>query len=546
MQYDSLFKNGLLIDGTGTLKTKKDLATLNGKIAKIDDSIEELAVNTYDINDMVISPGFIDMHSHSDISLQFDKILESAIRQGITTQVIGNCGWSLAPVKQTTVELLKHDFEIFLPTTCKLDFKWDSFAEYLAMLNASKFSLNIIPLVGFSAIRIAGGPGYENRPPSDLELNRMKFLVDEAMQSGAFGLSTGLVYAPQSYSKTSEIISLVEVLTKYDGVYFSHIRGESNTVLEAINEFIHILEKSGLIKGQIAHHKVSGDQNWGLSKKTLDLIDKANEKGLDITLDQYPFNRGMTSLISLLPDSVQEGGLKKSIVRLKDSNFRKKLEKELATQDNRIKNVLWNQIYITTTKTVQEKVLEGKTIAEITKERNKSSNISTFLDILIEEEGEVVMQLQTMNEEDIQRIMSHPKTMIGTDSWGISSNSPLSHGLLHPRFYGTFPRILGHYVREKQLLSLEEAIRKMSGLPASKLKLDNRGFLKEGMWGDIVVFDPLKIRNCATYSENRYPSGIVHVLVNGKFVIKNQNLTGELPGKILKRTSDDSLNNQVI
>ncbi len=477
------------------------------------------------------------MHSHTDMSIPFESSFDSVIHQGITTQVIGNCGWSMAPVNPDRADLLRKDFEIFIPPHLSLEFEWESFGQYLDFLNKKSYSINLIPLIGFGAVRIAHGPGYENRAPTNQELSAMSTSIEEGMQAGAFGMSTGLVYTPQSYADTEEITYLMKSVAKYGGMHFSHIRGEDSKVISALKEFIQITEKSGVNHGQIAHHKVSGKQNWDLSIETLKLIEEANDRGLDITCDQYPFDRGMTSLVSLLPGWVQKGGLEETIERLKESKMNDRIKKEMESNypENRINNIGWDHIFIAAVKTKKWKPFEGLCISEITKYIEYDNNFRTFSDILIDEEGEVVMHLETMNETDIFRIFLHPKTMVGTDGWAISSKGNMKHGIPHPRFYGSFPRILGYFVRENNLLSIETAIYKMTGQPAQKLGLKDRGILKENALADLVIFDPHKIQNLATYKEAKYPAGIIHVLVNGEFVVKDGQSVNKLPGKLIRR-----------
>ncbi|MHA1215014.1 MAG: N-acyl-D-amino-acid deacylase family protein [Candidatus Hodarchaeales archaeon] len=536
MEYDIILKKGTIIDGSGRSKYKADLAVLDGKIVRIEERIAGTAREKIDVKNFVISPGFIDMHSHSDISLAFDQHFSSVVRQGITTQVVGNCGWSLAPVDEENIGLLVKDFEIFIPPGKSLEITWKTFQEYLDTMQKRRIVVNIVPLVGFGAIRIAGDLGYEDREPTDTELNQMKKLVEEAVKAGAWGFSTGLVYTPQSYAKTGEIVELMKVVAKYNRLYFSHIRGEGSNLINAVKEFIEIVKKSGARGGQIAHHKVSGKQHWGLSKESLRLIDKANDQGLDISCDQYPFSRGMTSLISLLPDWVHEGGTNKLIERLRDPNNRERIKSESSKADGTegIREVRWENIYIAAVKTQNWKDCEGLSIAEISRKKNINDCFTTLFEIIVDEAGEVVMHIETMCEEDIQNIMRHSKTMFGTDGWGLSPGGPMDHGIPHPRFYGTFPRILGHYVREKKIFSLEQAIHKMTGLPAEKLGLEKRGLLKKDYWADIVVFNPLTIKNRATYGKAEFPEGIKYVIVNGKLVVKDNSQLEEYSGLILR------------
>ncbi|MFX0094940.1 MAG: amidohydrolase family protein, partial [Candidatus Hodarchaeota archaeon] len=479
MSLDIVIKNGRIIDGTGNPWYYADLGIENGKIVRLRPQLDELAIKEVDARNLVVAPGFVDIHSHSDNSIPFDPHLESTIRQGITTAVIGNCGSSLAPINPENMELFKKQAFIFTPPDKELEFTWQSFKEYLSNVEKTKCSTNLVPLIGFGAVRIAGGPGYENREPSAEELNQMKIYIEEAMQSGAFGMSTGLVYAPQTYAKTDEIIELAKVVAKYGGIIFSHIRNEGSTVVHAVKELIEIIKISGCRGGQVSHHKVAGPANWGASKETLRLIEEANTHGLNITCDQYPYHRGMMSLLTILPPWVHIGGIEKILERLKDSEERKRIKRDIIEGikgwESRLTSWGPEQIYLASVKTERWKDMEGKNLVEITKLREKTDVFATLFDLLIDNEGEVSMTAEHMGEEDIHRIMTNRYTMFGTDGCGISPTGILGYGKPHPRFYGTYPRILGRYVREQGLMTLEDSIRKMTSFPAQKLGLFDRG-----------------------------------------------------------------------
>ncbi|MBY8999069.1 MAG: amidohydrolase family protein, partial [Candidatus Thorarchaeota archaeon] len=415
------------------------------------------------------------------------------------------------------IELIRKEFDIFSPPGASFDISWRSFSEYLLELENTGLSSNIIPLVGFGAIRIAGGPAYEDREPTNEELDEMRKYTLEAMKSGAFGMSTGLIYPPQAYASTKEIIEVAKAVAEYGGLYFSHIRGEGATVVDAVQEVIDIVEKSGCVGGQIAHHKVAGELFWGMSKDTLQLIADANARGISVTCDQYPYNRGSTSLISLLPPWVHEGGVDELLQRISDSEIQERIKKEIEEDDdweNMKKEAGWNKIFIASVKTEKWKDIEGLSIAEITRVREYSDEYATIFEMLLDERAQVMMTMESMGQEDIERIMKSKYTMIGTDGSGVSPTGILSHGKPHPRHYGTYPRVLGRYVREKGLLSLEEAIYKMTGFPAERLKLEDRGTLQESNWADIVIFDPDTIIDNATFLEpHQFPTGIHHVIV---------------------------------
>ncbi|MFW9810267.1 MAG: amidohydrolase family protein [Candidatus Thorarchaeota archaeon] len=537
-EVDILIQNGIIYDGSGSEPIRRDISVKEGKINQIASNLKTEASFVIDSNGLVVCPGFIDMHSHSDMSLPFDNRLESTIRQGITTSVIGNCGFSLAPVNENRIDMLRKGFEIFAPPGAKLEIKWRTFDSYLGFLERNRISSNIVNLVGFGAIRIAGGPGYENRSPRREELEEMKNYTREAMEAGAVGLSTGLIYPPQVYATTDEIIELSKIVAEFRGLYFSHIRGEGDTVVKAVQEVIDIVKASGCDGGQIAHHKVAGKHFWGTSRETLRLISEANERGISIKCDQYPYNRGSTSLISILPPWVHEGGAEKLLERLRDSETVSKIKKDIEqTQDwENIKHEAgWDRIFIASVKTDKWKDIEGLSLKEITELRGYADEYDTLFELLLDENAEVTMTMESMGDEDIERIMKGKYTMIGTDGSGVAPTGILSHGKPHPRYYGTYPRILGHYVREKGILTLSEAIYKMTGFPAKTLNLQDRGFLKAGNWADIVIFDPNTIIDRATFmNPHQFPEGIHHVIVNGISVVNEKGQNDELPGKVLR------------
>ena len=538
-EYDILIRNGKIIDGTGIETYAADVAVESGRIALIGTELKVEARTVIEANGLIVSPGFIDMHSHSDTVLPFDNRLESTIRQGITTSVVGNCGFSLAPVDEERLELAQKEFDMFSPPGTTVEISWRTFEEYLGDMERKGLSSNIIPLVGFGAIRIAGGPAYENRLPTDDELQRMSDYTKEAMEAGAFGMSTGLIYPPQVYASTEEIIEVAKVVGEYGGLYFSHIRGEGATVVKAVQEVIEIVEKSGCIGGQIAHHKVAGKPYWGTSKQTLKLMATANEKGIKVTCDQYPYNRGSTSLISLLPPWVHEGGVEELLKRINIPENQERIRKDIEEErdwENLVEESGWDKIFISSVKTEKWKDVEGLSITEITKSRGYSDEFDMFFEILLDEKAEVWMTMESMGEEDIERIMKSEFTMVGTDGAGVAPTGVLSHGKPHPRHYGTYPRILGRFVREKGLMTLEEAVYKMTGFPSTRLNLDNRGILKEGALADIVVFNPETIIDNSTFLDpHQFPTGVHYVIVNGTTVVTEDGQLNEFPGRVLRR-----------
>jgi len=531
--FDLIIKNGRILDGLGNPWYRGDIGIKEGVIKKIGD-IKEGAKRIIDTEGVIVCPGFIDMHSHSDFTLLVNPKAESKILQGVTTEVIGSCGISAAPIKDGTLDQLRDYTGSFLLKDY-LDWDWRRFGEYLDKLKEG-IAVNVAPLVGQGTIRIAV-MGFDNREPKEKELAEMKELLKEAMDEGAFGLSTGLIYPPGCFSKTEELIELARVIKGYEGIYFTHIRGESNTLIPALKEAITVGEKVG-VSVEVSHHKAAGKENWGKVKETLKIIEEARERGLDVTSDQYPYTAGSTALGALLPDWVHEGGVKRLVERLKDPQTRKRIREDIEGDRldwwNPIKATEWSNIMISAVGSEENKELEGKSIEEIAKLWDKD-RFDVLFDLLIEEESDVRMVLFMMSEDDVITVMRHPTTMIGSDGAAISREGPLCKGKPHPRSYGTFPRILGKYVREEKVLTLEDAVRKMTSLPAQKLKLRDRGILKEGYKADIVVFDPGKVKDRATYTDPyQQPEGIIYVLVNGEIAVDRGKYTGKIAGKVLR------------
>ena len=538
MSFDIIIRNGRIIDGTGNPWYSGELGIKDGKIVKIRTKIKENASRELDATKMIICPGFIDMHSHTDFILPIFNKVESFIRQGITTNVIGMCGNSFAPIHPDRLEEFRKFYARTIPLYEDYVFTWNTFKEYLKKIEKDQSTINIVPVVGFENIRIAGGPGYENREPTSDEIEGMKEYVVEAMESGAFGMSTGLIYAPQVFAKTEEIIELAKTAAQYDGLYFSHIRGEGEFIIDAIKEVIEIVEKSRCRGGHIAHHKISGKIYWGKSKDTLKLIEEANDRGISITYDQYPYNRGFTSLTAVLPPWVHEGGPDILLERIKQISNQERIkedtEKGIEGWENFIGKNGFESIYISSVVSEKWKDIEGKNLPEISQIKGLKDEWEAMFSIIIDDEGGSTVTVESMSEEDIRRIMTGKYHMVGTDGLGIPNRPSL--GKFHPRFYGTYPRILGKYVREEELLKLEDAIRRMTSFPAMRLGLTERGLIKENFWGDIVIFNPNTVGDKATFENpHQFPEGIPYVIVNGVIVVDNNKQKRKFPGKVLHR-----------
>jgi N-acyl-D-amino-acid deacylase len=538
MAYDIIINNGKIIDGAGNPWYWGEIGIENGKITKIAPKIKDDAKKVIDANGLIVCPGFIDIHSHTDYFLPVGRGQESTLYQGVTTAVVGMCGDGMAPIPKGKEEEFRKRIGIIDPALAQLEYPYHTYAEYLVYNKKKRNSANLVFFVGYGNLRWAGGQSGENRPADLIELQKMKQLLREAMEAGAFGMSTGLIYAPQVYAKTEEIIELAKVIAKYNGLYFSHIRGEGASVLKAVSEVIEIVEKSGCAGGQIAHHKVSGEPYWGTSKETIKLIEEANERGLSITCDQYPYNRGMSGLMTALPPWVREGENEEILNRIKkpeiQGRIRKEVKEGIKGWENWIRDEGFHNFFISTVIDDNWKDIITKNITEITKIKGLSDDFDTFFNLLIDNELSVQITIKSMGNEDIRRIMTSRYQMVGTDGAGIPAAT--SSGAFHPRFFGTYPRILGKYVREEKILTLEQAIRKMSSFPAQRLGLQDRGLVREGNWADLVIFDPDKVIDKATYEQPyQLPEGIPYVIVNGVIVIERGKKNRKAPGKVIRR-----------
>jgi len=529
--FDVLIKSGFIIDGTGNPWFKADVGIEAGKIKRIGKLSGERANRIIDAHNLAVSPGFIDIHNHGDYSILKFPTADNLIMQGVTTAVVGNCGTSPAPVSIVSLDLLKES----MGYRFELDWDWRSFGEFLRRIEQNGTAINIAPLVGHGSIR-AAVMGMEDREPTNKELQEMKQLLAQSLKDGAFGMSTGLIYPPGVYAKTPELIELAKVVAEYGGIYASHVRGEADTLVEAVEEAIKIAEEAGL-PVELSHHKAMGRKNWGKVSETLDLMEKARERGVEVTCDVYPYTAGSTNLTALLPPWVLVGGAKEMVKRLKDpetrEHIREDMEKGRSSWDsvwcNIPKEIGWENIVISLS--TKNKDLENRNLAEIAQSRNEDP-YETLFNLLIEEAGQTETILFQMSEEDVSTVVLHRLSMICSDGFIQNINSA---GKPHPRTYGAFARIFAQYVR-KGALTLEEAVRKMTSMPACKVGLLDRGLIREGMWADIVIFDPQKIIDRATYADpQQYPLGVNYVLVNGKVVVEEGKHSGTLPGKVLRK-----------
>jgi len=517
---------GALIDGTGAPGRRADVGITGDVIAAIGDLGQEPAGRTIDAAGLTVAPGFIDMHSHSDWRLWGNPRAESKVRQGVTTEVVGNCGFSPAPVSAESRDHMK-SFALSLPPG--MDFSWRSMGEYLRRYRDVGVALNVVQLVGHGTVRLAA-MGFARRPPTASELATMERLMDQSMADGAWGLATGLIYAPGSYADTEEIIAIARRAAR-GGFYASHIRGEGRTLLDAVAEAIRVGREGGL-PVQVSHIKAAGRPNWGKVEAALRLIDAARGEGQDVMADVYPYTASSTSLRTLLPDWALEGGIDAMLERLRDPGTRDRIRAEMTDGSAILARGLgWDDIMIASAPSRPE--VQGRRIGEIASAAGKDP-LDSAMDILEAERGGASIILFQLDEADLRRALAHPHVMIGSDGSALAADGEMAAGKPHPRSYGTFPRVLARYVREQALLSLEQAVWKMTGLPARRLGLADRGVLAVGAKADVVALDATAVEDHATYDDpHRYAAGLPYVLVNGRVVIDRGEHTGALPGRVL-------------
>ncbi|MGA2590733.1 MAG: D-aminoacylase [Bryobacteraceae bacterium] len=529
--YDLVIRNGHIIDGTGSPWYSGDIGIRQGKIAGIGNLAGAPAKRTIEARGMVVAPGFIDMLGQSELTILVNPHLPSKIYQGITTEITGE-GSSIAPENDALLKADRLGYEHYgiQPT-------WRTFRDYFARLEKQGMGINLASYVGATQVRRMV-LGDEDRAPNATELDRMRALVREAMRDGAVGVSTSLQYAPAPYATTEELIALASEAAKFGGVYATHMRSEADAIIPALDEAIRIGREGGL-PVEIWHLKVAGKANWGRMPEVIAHIQKARDSGLDIAADTYAYPAGFNTFSAIIPPWAHDGGDAKLIERLKDPATRARIRKEMETPGGKWENE-WQEvtgpesILVGAVQNPKLLPLQGQTIAQIAKLWGKDP-IDTVFDLLIEDEAFTEVALFMMSEPDIAFALQQPWVSICNDSEGTAPDGILGKEHPHPRAYGTFPRILRKYVREEKKLTIEDAIRKFSALPAQRMRLADRGVLKEGMWADVVVFDPETVRDVATFEKpNQLSEGMRFVLVNGVPVISDGKMTDALPGKVLR------------
>jgi N-acyl-D-amino-acid deacylase len=528
---DLLIKNGTIYDGTGVEPFEADIGIAGDKIAFVAKKIGFKAEKTIDAKGMAVSPGFIDTHAHSEFTLLADPRAEGKTSQGITTEINGNCGLSAAPLYGEAFEHRDKDLK-----ELGIKERWSTLEEYFRILEGRGIALNFVTLAGHGNVR-ASVIGYKDKKPTIAELKKMRSLLQKAIDAGAIGLSTGLIYPPGIYSDTEEMIELCKVLSQKSRtsisklIYTSHMRSEGKGFIESIKEIIRIAKEAN-IKVHISHIKTSGKENWDKIDEAISLINSARERGVKVTCDRYPYTASSTDLDTILPSWTYEGGAEEELRRLKSSQVLEKIKKEIL--HGHPDNDYWTKVSVSSVSSQKNKWMEGKTLSYISRKINKSP-VDAIFKILKEEKLRAGAIFSTMSEDNLRRFLSLPYAMIGSDSSARSMSGITYDGKPHPRGFGSFPRFLGKYVRDERLINMSEAIYKITMLPAKIFGIQKRGIIKKGAFADIVVFDPERMIDRATFDKPFLKSeGIHYVVVNGTPAVWKGKFTGAATGKILR------------
>ena len=528
--FDLIVRGGTLYDGTGAKPLQADVAIRGDRIAGIGDFKSAKAKTVIDAKGLAVAPGFINMLSWSTESLIQDGRSQSEILQGVTTEIMGE-GESMGPVNDRVRE-----HQIREQTDIKYDITWNTLAEYLQYLETHGISCNVASFIGATTIR-EYVIGFEDKQPTPEQLDEMRELVRKEMEAGALGIGTSLIYPPAFYAKTEELIELCKVAAKYQGKYISHIRSEGNQLFEAVDELLRIAREAN-IPAELYHIKTAGKKNWSKEDQLLTRIERAQKKGLNVRANMYTYTAAGTGLDACLPPWTEDGGYPELFRRLRDPVMRAIIKAEAQVDSDEWENLYLaagspEKILLVGFKSEKLKPLTGKTLAEVAKMRGKDP-IDTIMDLISEDESRIGTVYYLMSEENVKKELRKPWISFGSDEASQAPEAPFTKSNPHPRAYGNFARVPGKYVRDEKVLSMSDAIHRLSGLPATNLGLDRRGFLKEGMFADVVVFDPATITDHATFEKpHQYATGVKHVLVNGVQVIKDGEHTGAKPGRAL-------------
>ncbi|MEL3972063.1 D-aminoacylase [Rossellomorea oryzaecorticis] len=528
--YNLLIRNGKIIDGTGSPWYYGDIAIKNGKIDRIGKLENVDATEVVDANHQIVCPGFIDMHTHSDLVILDEPLIEAKVRQGITTDLLGQDGIAAAPLPPNYISAWKKNLA-GLDGTPPIEWDWNTVGEYINKIELNKPSYNLAVLAPHGNIRMEV-MGLSNRPATKEEITQMQEVLRRSLDEGAVGLSTGLIYPPCCFAEMDELEALCQVIAEYGVPLVIHQRSEGDEILESMQELIDMMKRCGAHL-HFSHLKNCGKDNWHKTPDVLAKIDQARKEGLEVTFDQYPYTAGSTMLSAILPPWAHDGGTDAMLERLEDPESRKRMVKEMASAlkgwDSMSKWAGWDGIVITSVSLPENHSFVGKTIEQIGAMKGRKDYAELALDLILEEKNAVGMIDFVMDEESVKKILSHPAGTIGSD--GLLGGEP------HPRAYGSFPRILGKYVREEKVLPLEGMIRRMTSQPARIIGLQDRGIIREGMAADIVIFNPDLIIDQATYENSRqFNKGIQTVIVNGQVIIENEKAYQKPAGKVIRRS----------
>jgi N-acyl-D-amino-acid deacylase len=530
-EYDAIIRNGMIYNGNGGEPFKGDIGINNDTIAFIGDLSKSSAKNEVDAKGNAVAPGFINMLSWATESLIEDGRSQSDIRQGVTLEVMGE-GWSMGPLND---KLKKQQQES--QGDIKYKIEWNTLGEYLNFLEKKGISTNVASFIGATTVRM-NVIGEDNRDPTPAEMDSMKLLVKQAMEEGAMGVGTSLIYPPAFFAKTNELVELCKTASSYGGSYISHMRSEGDKLHEAIEELITIAKEAN-IHAEVYHLKAAGKDNWSKMDSVIKRIERAQKEGQNVTADMYTYIAGGTGLTATMPPTLQDGGFGKLRERLQDPAIRKQLKSEMNTKTDKWENFFYGvgtpeNILVVGFKQDSLKKYTGKTLGQIAKLFGKSPE-ETAMDLIIKDSTRVECIYFLMNEDNVKKQIAIPWVSFGSDEGSYTNEGVFIKSNAHPRAYGTFARVLGKYSRDEKLISLQEAIRKLSNLPAKNLKIKNRGELKVGNYADVVIFDPAKVKDNATFEKpHQYAEGMIHVFVNGIQVLKEGEHTGAKPGRFVK------------